>query len=146
MKKLLLILFLIFPGIIYSQSTESPPLPDEYKKGVMEVVGLWVDEMFKAESVSRLLEISDLPFTFDKEDVLTTIDELEAMYQSVFEDKGSRETPEYEIRILGYKRLVLERGIPLSYVNVLVEFKEHKAVIVSVLVRDESFKVIGFYD
>jgi tetratricopeptide (TPR) repeat protein len=136
----------------------TPTLTDEQKEKVVEVVKIWVDEMFKAENVNRIMQASDVPFAYNRTRVITTTDDLKKLYLETFEEKGKRATPMYEVEIWEYTSEVLWGYIPLNFVKVGVTINsenrydeenvfivgEDTTIIVCVLIRNNTFKVVGF--
>ncbi len=148
--KSLLLLFILFPFVSFSQSTNSVSLlSEEQKKETYEIVKIWIDELFKAENVNQLMQISDVPFAFDRNRILNTTDDLKKVYEQIIEDKEKREIPKYEIQILDFKNEILDTYIPLNYIKVgiIVGEGDHREdIIICVLMRNNTLKIVGFSD
>ena len=123
-------------------------LTDEQEQEVVAVVKIWFEEMLKASDVNRVMQISDVPFAFDRERVITTTEELKKSYLGIFENKGQREIPSYDVEIWSYTSKVYGECFPLNFAKVAVYIGDDydDGVIVSVLIRDNTFKVVGFSD
>jgi tetratricopeptide (TPR) repeat protein len=131
----------------WETTTDYTPLTDEQKEEIIEVVKTWFEEMLKASDVNRVMQISDVPFAFDKERVITTTEELKKSYLEIFEDKGQQTIPPYEVEIWNYTSKILDGCIPLNFVKVVVFMDDYEdSIDVSVIIRDNTFKVVGFGD
>ncbi len=116
-------------------------LTDKQRQGVLEVVKIWIEEMFKTENVNRLMQVSDIPFEFDR-DTVSTRAKLKEMYLALFEDKGKRTIPKYEVHLLDLQSDKL--------VTVGVIFREKDCsvsdAVIYVLIHNNTIKIVGFKD
>ena len=146
-KKFLKILFLIFPMFCFSQEIEPITLSETDSKKATEVVKIWIDELFKAESVDKLFQISDLPFVLDGVKILNTEEELRKMYESIFSNKGKRKIPKYEIVFLEHKTEIIDKYLPLNIIKTAVLVGEDReSIIIGIAIKGEKYKVVGFKD
>lgn len=130
-----------------SRINESGNLTDEQEQEVMDVVKIWFEEMIKGSSINRIMQVSDVPFAFDREKVITTTDELRQSYLGLFEEMKANKIPEYEVDILDYENQILWGYIPLNFVKVAVTVINSYSgftVVVCVIIRDNAYKVVGF--
>jgi hypothetical protein len=137
---------------IYSENTGRPALTDFQRQGTVKVVEHWIREMFKAENVSKLMAISEVPFALDRETVVTTTDELRNAYLKIFEDKGKRAVPDFRIQTVEYISEILQAVFPLNFVIVSVQVADNQdkytndIIEIVVLIRDKTFKIVGVSD
>lgn len=150
MKKIFISLtFILSTFFIYSQADTISALSEEQKNKSIEVVENWIKEMFKADDINSLMQISDVPFAFDRKDILTNIDDLRKIYQRIFENKGYREIPNFEVMLLDYKLEIIDNYIPVNSVNARVIINgddKYEYILVNVAICNDTYKVIGFYD
>lgn len=152
MKKLILSTVLFFLSIsIFSQDDKPYSLSEEQTEQVLETVNAWLDEMFEAQDVNRLMELSDVPFALDREKVLNGKNELREVYLKIFENKGKRDIPKFDSEILEHKFEIVEDCIPMNFIKVLISIKDEdndriKAILICVSVKDEEYKIVGFSD
>jgi len=122
-------------------------LTEEQEQKVIEVVKIWFEESAKANNINRIMQVSDVPFAFDYERVITTTNELRESYSEFFEKVEAKKIPEYEIEILDYDCKILWGYIPLNFVKVAVYATDDNVdfdVTICVLIRDNTYKVVGF--
>ena len=125
-------------------------LTSEQEKQIVELVGTWFEELMKAEDVNRVMQVSDVPFAFDNERVIITANDLKDAYRDIFANKGQRAVPKYTIEVEEYESRIVW-GYPVSSVRVSVKIDTEddsvkKIVAVTVLVRDNTFTIVGFSD
>ena len=146
-KNILKILFLVFPLFCFSQEIKPITLSEKDTKKATEVVKIWIDEIFKAESVDKLFQISDLPFVLDGKEVLNTNDELRKMYQSIFSNKGKRKIPKYEILFIDQELEIFDKYLPSNIIKAAVLVGEDKeSIFIAIAVKGEKYKIVGFKD
>lgn len=150
MKKLILLIHIfLLPALIFAQYNEEYTLSNEQEKRVIEVAGIWIEEIFKAEDVDKVMQVSDIPFTIDDEKIVNSKAELRMLYLGVFEEKGKRSIPKFEKEILEHVCKIESTCNPLNFANVRVFVREgeHKGeAIVCVAIKDDEYKVVGFSD
>lgn len=152
MKKLILSTVLFFLSIsIFSQDYKSYSLSEEQTEQVLETVNAWVDELFEAKDIDRLIQLSDIPFALDREKVLSDKNELREVYLKIFDNKGKRDVPKFDSEILEHKFEIFEECIPLNFVKVLVSIKDEdndrkKAILICVSIKGEEYRIVGFSD
>jgi hypothetical protein len=140
------------PNYAFQDSEDELPVLTQFQRtAVSKIVEKWVEEMFKAESIDHLMALSDVPFAMDREKVLTTTDEMWAMYQNIFQNKGKRPLPRYEIVEMKYKSEIIDYVIPVNTVTVVVLFYDEKGeagkgIGLCVSIRDNICRVVGFSD
>jgi len=127
----------------YGEDENTPTLTEEQQEGIIEVVKIWINELFTAEDVHRLMQLSDVPFAYDRERIITTSDDLKKLYLEIFEEKGPRTIPVHEVEILDYTSEVLWGYIPLNFVKVKIIIDQEPKFRVCVLIRDNTFKIVG---
>lgn len=150
MRVAVIFILSLVPFVAFGQEESLDKLTDRQKNNIIEVVSTWISEMFKAESVDVLMRISEVPFALDRVKVLTNTDELKEVYLSIFENKGQREKPKYQVQLLSYKSEILESCIPVNVVKVRVwlydEEGDEEGVLVAVLLKQDEYKIAGFSD
>ncbi|KFF06609.1 hypothetical protein [Flavobacterium reichenbachii] len=147
MKKIFLSLVFLYSISGFTQ--EKLSLSAEQKTNISKIAKTWVEELAKAENLDKITEISDVPFALDRKKVLTKTADLKAFYSSVFKNKGKRNFPKLRIQILDYKAEILEQYIPISVAKVAVYIGEDEhsdAVVLCILIKNDTYKVIGFSD
>jgi len=127
---------------------QSASLTDEQEQKIIEVTKIWFEETFKT-GINRIMQVSDVPFAFDKKRVITTTDELRQSYLELFEEVRREKIPEYKIDIWDYDCTILWGYVPLNFVKVAVNYDinnydDFSTIIVCVLMRDNTYKVVGF--
>lgn len=149
MKKLIFLLIFASSTCIYAQKDSSPTLTEQQQKNVIEVVDCWASEMFKAENIDKLMELSDVPFAYDRKKIIYNKEELRKHYLDIFDNKGKRTIPQYETEITAYKSEIIDRCIPLNFVKVMLTVKEGNytdGAEICVSIRENEYKVVGFSD
>ena len=150
MKKLILLFNLfIISALALAQEDEYPTLTQKQETQAIGVANLWLEEIFKAEDVEKLMKISDVPFAVGQDEVLTHRTDLEKFYKEVFADKGKRPVPQLDPQVSEYRSEILEECIPLNFVKVEIvvgEEDDRDVVIVCVALKDDEYKVVGFND
>jgi len=148
-KNILFIFFIVFPLFCFSQEIKSITLSEKDTQKATEVVKIWIDELFKGESVDKLFQVSDLPFVRDGVKILNTDDELRKMYESIFSSKGKRKIPKYKILFIEHKTEIVDKYLPLNVIKTVViigEGEDEESIIIGIAVKGEKYKIVGFKD
>lgn len=150
MKKLILLIHIfLLPTFIFAQDDEYSTLSKEQEERVIEVAGIWIEEIFKAEDVDKIMQVSDIPFSVERRKIVNSRAELRMLYLGVFEEKGKRSVPKFEKEILEHVYKIENTCYPLNFVNVKIFVRkgEYKGeAIVCVAIKDDEYKVVGFSD
>jgi len=149
MRILILLICFTLPILASAQKKQSFLLPEDQQENILEVVNTWMSEMFKAEGVDKLMPISDIPFAWDYKKVLLSREELKEAYMAVFEDKGSRPVPQYEIMLSEHKVEIVDGVVPLSYVVAEVAIgqgDDKVGIIICISKKEDDYKIVGFSD
>lgn len=114
-----------------------------------KVVNYWIEELFKGEDIEGLLKVSEVPFALDRKRVLKSTEELKAIYNKIIESKGKRKVPNYTTEIFEYKEEIIDNCIAISVIKAKVittRNNEREGILVSVLYKNDEYKIIGFSD
>ncbi|MCL2328703.1 MAG: tetratricopeptide repeat protein, partial [Bacteroidetes bacterium] len=122
----------------------------EQEQKAIEIVTIWFEEMRKANDVNRIMQVSDVPFAFNNERVLSTTGDLREAYSEFFKNKEQTTIPTYEVEIWDYENRIVWGYIPINIVRVVVMINDEdgdveEQIVVGVSIRDNTFKVVGFY-
>lgn len=150
MKKLTILLLSVLLPVCLPAQPDEPTLTGEQEAAVLAAANSWFEVALTGASLSRLMSLSDVPFSFDGERILATYTELEETFAAVFEEKGLREVPRYTSFVQSYTMGNALLCIPINAAVVKLQTKDDdgdgKSIIVAVLLKDNTCKVVGFND
>lgn len=103
----------------------------------------WLEALTKAD-VPRALAASDVPFALDGKKILETVEELEAVYKKIAEDKGARDMKPTSVEVVEDVQEVVKNCAPQDVIIVRVKIEGEEILI---CVRPgKDYKVTGFRD
>lgn len=146
---LIVIGFLLFSLNAFCQEKDICILSDSLKIKAENIAEKWFTELFKANDIEKLMEISDVPFAFDRKKIITSTEDLKKAFQEVFDDGKLGKVPVHKIKYIDCKSETIEECIPINIVRFLVLLGENdndKGILIALSLRDNNFKVVGLSD
>ena len=138
--------FLILQTQTFGQNSPTSDLGKE----AVQLASYWFESISKAESIEKIMDISNVPFALDDKKLLNTYKELWDIYEEVFSSKGPREIPKYKASIYKTYNEIYENLIPLQYYIIQIDIKEGSytddVVMITVAVQNKELKVVGMTD
>jgi len=88
--------------------------------------------------------LSDVPFAWDRKEIVESISELEEMYKGVVANKGRRNLKATEIKLVDDKSEISDDAFPIDRIMVAVMIEDES---ITICVKPgDKFKVVGFSD
>lgn len=130
---------------------DSIPFPMEQQKEALAIAEKWTTLLNQGENLEELMSISAIPFAVDRHKILTTEEDLQKLYQKIFEKKGKLDGYIFSYKIAGYKNEILYNGFPIVGIQVwaTIEEGEHlvgDSALITLSISNNELKVIGFAD
>lgn len=142
---------LVLLSITLKAQHDSIPFPIEQQKEALAVAEKWTTLLNEGENLEELMSISAVPFAVDRSKILTTDEELQKLYQKIFEKKGKFDGYVFSYKIAGYKNEILDNGFPIVGIQVWATIEEGERLVgdsalITLSISNNELKVIGFSD
>lgn len=149
MKKLTVLLFILLLPACLPAQPDSSRLTEQQEAAVAEVVNSWFETAMQGKDLNRLMQLSAVPFTIDRGEVMATEDELRELFLDMFESKGQRAVPKYTFAIKK-STATLEKGAFTKIATVELELVDEDGDPVTILfyvqLEGNTCKVAGMLD
>lgn len=134
------------PMMMSAQPPARPTdLPTEEEAFATQVAAAWFRAVAGGE-VAVSTTLSDVPFAWDRKEVVDTLAALRAKYTAVAADKGKRDIRPTSVRVVERKSEIAGNVHPQRYLVVLLGIGEDEEGIAVCVRPGDQYKVVGFTD